>query len=125
MDVSVAMRLHSVWAVALQELKKGGVQDDELVFKSIPRIERFRRDLINAGITPQDSLGRNAVFHSLRHTLATNLARAGVPIREAMALMRHTDRRLTEKVYTDKNLLGTWEAIDAQPSYGVGASQLA
>jgi hypothetical protein len=36
-----------------------------LVFKSIPRIERFYRDLKKAGIPLQDGQGRKAVFHSL------------------------------------------------------------
>ena len=42
-----------------------------------------------------------------------------------MALMRHSDRRLTDKVYTDENLLGTWSAIDSLPSYAAGASRIA
>ena len=42
-----------------------------------------------------------------------------------MALMRHGDRRLTDKVYTDENLPGTWGAIDLLPSYEEGASQIA
>ncbi len=78
-----------------------------------------------AGIAPQDSFGRKVVFHSLRHTFGTNLARGGVASRVAMALMRHSDRRLTDKVYTDESGLGTARAIDALPSYGVGASLIA
>ena len=42
-----------------------------------------------------------------------------------MALMRHSDRRLTDKIYTDENLLGTWSAIDALPNYAERASQIA
>lgn len=42
-----------------------------------------------------------------------------------MALMRHSDRRLTDKVYTDENLLGTWGAIDSLPSHAKGVSQIA
>lgn len=45
--------------------------------------------------------------------------------RLAMSLMRHSDRRLTDKVYTDENLLGTWGAIDSLPHYANQASQLA
>jgi integrase len=122
---SAEMRLHPDLAAALRELKSCGVLDDQVVFKSIPRIERFRRDLIKAGIVPQDKFGRKAVFHSLRHTFGTNLARGGVASRVAMALMRHSDRRLTDKIYTDENLLGTWSAFDQLPSYGEQASQLA
>ena len=120
---SAEMRLHPELAEVLRALKNCGVMDDEPVFKRIPRIERFRRDLIKAGIAPVDALGRKAVFHSLRHTFGTNLARGGVASRVAMALMRHSDRRLTDKVYTDENLLGTSSAIDTLPSYANGASQ--
>jgi hypothetical protein len=35
-----------------------------------------------------------------------NLARAGVPRRVAMSVMRHSDGKLTDKIYTDENLLG-------------------
>lgn len=42
-----------------------------------------------------------------------------------MALMRISDRRLTDKVYTDENLLGTWGAIDALPNYANTASPIA
>jgi integrase len=121
---SAEMRLHPELAAALRKLTGCGVTD-EPVFRHIPRIERFRRDLIKAGIAPTDASGRKAVFHSLRHTFGTNLARGGVASRVAMALMRHSDRRLTDKVYTDENLLGTWSAIDALPSYGAGVSQAA
>jgi integrase len=83
---SAEMRLHPELADALRELK-GRDMMDEPVFKRIPRIERFRRDLVKARIAPQDRLGRKAVFHSLRHTFGTNLARGGVASRVAMALM--------------------------------------
>ena len=95
------MKLHPDLVATLRGLRACGVMDDEPVFKKIPRIERFRRDLIKAGIPPRDAMGRKAVFHSLRHTFGTNLARAGVASRVAMALMRHSDRRLTDKIYTD------------------------
>ena len=42
-----------------------------------------------------------------------------------MALMRHSDRRLTDKIYTDENLLGIWAAFDSLPNYGEQASQIA
>jgi integrase len=122
---SADMRLHPELASALRDFKGSGVLDDELVFKRIPRIERFRRDLIKAGIPFQDAFGRRAVFHSLRHTFGTNLARGGVASRVAMTLMRHSDRRLTDKVYTDENLLGTWAAFDVLPNYVERASQIA
>lgn len=104
---SAEMRLHPDLVAALRESKGRDVKDEEPVFKRTPRIERFRRDLFKAGIPLKDSLGRKVVFHSLRHTFGTNLARGGVASRVAMALMRHSDRRLTDRIYTDESLLGT------------------
>jgi integrase len=117
------IRLVPELAAALGEFKTNGARGDGLVFRSIPRIERFYRDLKKAGIPLRDALGGKAVFHSLRHTFCTNLARAGVPSRVAMALMRHSDRRQTDKIYTHENLLGTWGAFDSLPNYTELASQ--
>ena len=120
-----AMRLHPEVAAALGLLKGKTGNGEEAVFKRVPRIERFKRDLKRAGIIYQDAKGHFADFHSLRKTFGTNLAKAGVPSRIAMALMRHSDRRLTDKIYTDENLLGTWSAFDSLPNYGERASQIA
>ncbi len=121
------MSLHTELVTALRELK-GDRQADEFVFKQFPRIERFQRDLKQAGIPYQDTLGRFADFHALRKTLGTNLAKAGVPRRTAMAVMRHSDGKLTDKIYTDENLLGTETAIDVLPAFtetpSQGASQI-
>jgi len=122
---SAEMRLLPELVDELNKLKGCGVLDTEPVFKSIPRIERFRRDLIKAGIPLKDSHGNKTVFHSLRHTFGTNLARGGVASRVSMSLMRHSDRRLTDKIYTDENLLGTWAAFDKLPNYSERASQIA
>ena len=88
---------------------------DERVF-TVPKIETFRADLDKAGIPYRDEQGRVADFHSLRVTLCTNLHNAGVPERTAMEMMRHSDRRLTDKVYTDTSKLHTWSAVDRLPS---------
>ena len=110
------MRLHPELATALSELK-GGRQPGDLVFELFPRIERFKRDLAKARIAYQDALGRYADFHALRKTFGTNLAKAGVSRRTAMSLMRHSDGKLTDKIYTDENLLGTETAIEGMPSF--------
>jgi hypothetical protein len=39
--------------------------------------------------------------------------------------MRHSDRRFTDKIYTDENLLGTWAAFDTLPNYAERASLIA
>ncbi len=76
----------------------------------------FKKDLAAAGIPFMDALGRQADFHSLRHTFGTNLSRAGVLPRVAMELMRHSDLRLTMKGYTDATLLPAADGIDRLPS---------
>ena len=50
-------------------------------------------------------------FHSLRYSWATFLQRKGVNSRTAMELMRHSDRKLTDKLYTDTNLLPTAQVV--------------
>ena len=86
------------------------------VFGKLPRMDQFREDLERAGIQYKDSMGRQADFHALRHTLGTNLQRAGVQPRIAQELMRHSDMRLTQNVYTDITQLPTDEAIESLPS---------
>ncbi len=119
------IRLLPELAVQLDELKRKETDESGVVFNAFPRIEWFYRDLRKAGIPLQDAFGRKAVFDCLRHTFGTNLARGGVASRVAMALMRHSDRRLTDKIYTDENLLGTWAAFDSFPKFGKQASQIA
>lgn len=116
-DKSVVMSLHDDVVTALQALRMPDATESDPVFPHMPRIERFRRDLKKAGISYIDERGRVGDFHSLRKTFCTNLARAGVASRVAMSLMRHSDRRLTDEVYTDENLLGTGSAVEALPSY--------
>ena len=118
------MSLHPEVVAALREFKAEN-QPGELVFKQFPRIERFKRDLKAAAIPYRDALGRYGDFHSLRKTLGTNLAKAGVPRRTAMSVMRHSDGKLTDKIYTDENLLGIETAIDVLPNYTEPASPIA
>ena len=60
-------------------------------------------------------MGRYADFHSLRYTWGTYLQRNGVNSRTAMELMRHSDRKLTDKLYTDSNLLPLGEVVRNLP----------
>ena len=96
----------------------------DLVFPGgIPRALRLRKDLERNGIPYRDELGRYADFHALRYTWATFLQRNGVAQRFAMKLMRHSDIKLTAKVYTDEMQLPIYDAIknlprlDAVPGY--------
>jgi hypothetical protein len=87
-----------------------------LVFPNgIPRASRLKVDAERNGIQYRDGSGRYADFHSLRYTWATFLQRNGIAQRLAMNLMRHSDIKLTSKVYTDESQLPTYEAIKDLP----------
>jgi hypothetical protein len=84
----------------------------------------YQSHLKAAGIAyDKDAQGRHVDFHSLRHTLATNLARGGVAPRVAMEMMRHSEMRLTMSTYTDAALLPMADALDRLPSFEVIAVQ--
>ena len=83
----------------------------------MPNMEIFKADLKEANIEFINAKNQRADFHSLRHTLATNLALAGTAPRIAMEIMRHSDMRLTSKTYTDAGLLPITEAVTKLPSF--------
>jgi integrase len=78
---------------------------------------KMKADLKKAGVEFLKN-GRRADFHSLRHTLGTNLARRNVAPRVAMEIMRHSDIRLTMNHYTDRSQLPVAEAIATLPTFG-------
>lgn len=84
----------------------------------VPRdlVRIFDRDLVAAGIDKTDADGHTVDVHSLRHTFATLLAKAGVLPRMAQELMRHSDIRLTMNTYTHLQLIDTAGAVEALPS---------
>ena len=92
--------------ILLAEFRPVSVGDADKVFvKGVPRCRTLRKDLEAADIPYCDEQGRYADFHSLRYTFNTWMQRKGFVPRVAQELMRHSDRRLTDKVYTDTNLL--------------------
>ena len=82
-------------------------------------LDHFKSDLTSAKIERTDKRGRILDFHCLRHTLATNLSRAGVPPRIAMEIMRHGDMRLTMQAYTDSSALPTADALEYLPRFNL------
>jgi len=62
-------------------------------------VAMMRADLDAAGVPYRDDAGRVADFHSLRATFASMLLRAGVDVRTAKELMRHSSIVLTADVY--------------------------
>ncbi len=101
---------------ALLAYKPEDAEPSDRVFRNgVPRAYTLVNDLKAAGIPHQDELGRYADFHSLRYTWGTFLQRNGVSSRVAMELMRHSDRKLTDKIYTDSSLLPLAEAVRGLP----------
>jgi hypothetical protein len=91
--------------------------DPLLTGKMLPSMWKMKKDLKRAGVEYENDRGR-VDFHSLRHTLATNLARWNVAPRVAMQILRHSDIRLTMNHYTDASQLPVAEAIGKLPSFG-------
>lgn len=101
---------------ALLQERRGTAGDDESVARTLPSMESHKRYLGWAGIEYRDDRGRQADFHSLRHTYGSMLAKAGIAPRVAMSLMRHTDLRLTMNVYTDPRIFDLAGAVELLPS---------
>lgn len=81
----------------------------------------IQRDLKAAGVPVTDDSGRIVDFHALRTTFGSLLNLAGVPLKTAQDLMRHSDPKLTANFYTltttvDRaNALAKLPVIKAQP----------
>ena len=96
----------------LADFKPDGAKTSDRVFADgVPRCITLKKDLEAAEIPYVDETGRYADFHALRYTFNTWLQTNGVPPRMAQELMRHSDQRLTEKVYLDTSLLPLQECM--------------
>lgn len=112
-------------AQALKEYTKGR-KPDELLFGDLPPkydvAAMLRKDLKAAGICYRNQEGKVVDFHALRHTYATNLARAGIHPKLAMALLRHSDINLTMAYYTHVNIKEMSASLDSLPNLDIGTS---
>ena len=86
------------------------------VFEVPSRMHSYKKDLEAADIPYKDEQGRQADFHSLRHTFATMLHANGANQAVAMKAMRHSDPKLTAVTYNDSNLLPIANAVNQLPS---------
>ena len=120
------IRLHPMAVAALREYLsgKGFSGADRVLADLLPKMDEFRIHLEKAGIPFIDGSGFRADFHSLRHTFCTRLQNADVSERCAMELMRHGDRKLTNKVYTDSRLLPLDDAILKLPGFEQPVTQI-
>lgn len=83
----------------------------------VPRVPTLKGDLKAAGIPFEDERGRRVDLHALRTTYGTLLSASGVAPRVAMELMRHSDLKLTMKVYTDTAQLPLLQETARLPSF--------
>ena len=88
------------------------------VFHVTPRTaEMMQADASDAGLPLVDDKGRELVFHSLRHTLRTELARARVSDVVIDAIVRHKPQGIGRRRYTHLTDFELREAIERLPEY--------
>lgn len=115
--------LHPELVNALRPLRPASGEMTGKVFAGgVPSAKTLRRDLSAAGITATNGIGAQVDFHALRHTWCTTLQRYGVAPRVAQQVMRHSDGRLTSKIYTDAALLPLGHEIRKVKVPSLGAS---
>ncbi len=96
------------------------------VFSRAPDLQTWKRDLARAGIITRHVKGRKETYEGyvdergrrldrkcLRMSFCTWLKDAGVDLRDAQRLMRHSDPRLTSNVYTDIRLPNLRSAVES------------
>lgn len=94
------------------------IKPDKPLFRVPDKLVKILdRDLALAGIEKCNCFGQLDV-HALRHTHATQLAKAGVSPALAQKSMRHSDIRLTMGVYTHLEMEDTASAINELPNFG-------
>jgi site-specific recombinase XerC len=81
--------------------------------------DMLKVDLKAAGIPCQDQSGRFCDFHALRVSYITAIVRGGATVKQAMALARHSDHKLTLNVYTKLGMTDLTSALDGLPDLDV------
>jgi integrase len=91
--------------------------NDRVFSQGVPSMAVYRKDLEAAWIEYQDAEGRYLDFHALRTTFGTLLTLESKSQRTVMELMRHSDMKLTSKVYTDARMLPVSETVGMLPKF--------
>ncbi|MBK9118016.1 MAG: site-specific integrase [Phycisphaerales bacterium] len=79
-------------------------------------LRMLERDAAAAGLAKHDAERGAVCVHGFRHTLATLLAVAGIPLTTRRLLMRHAAAGLTDGDYMDTALIDTRGALDVLPA---------
>ncbi len=113
-----AIAIRDDLAEALRAIRPADAASSDRVFpRGVPSVAELHADCTAAEIPIQDGDRGSVDFHALRHTFGTNLSRAKVGPRVAMAAMRHSDMKLTMRTYTDADLLPVTDAIERLPRF--------
>lgn len=87
----------------------------EKIFRSVPSVEKFDRDVRKAGLEKTDAGGATLSLHSLRHFASNRLAVLGFTDSERAAQNAHGSVEMTTRVYTDRACLRVGEKMQAVP----------
>ena len=115
---------------ALTEHRPAWPVGTDSVFSGQPTLKTWKRDLARAGIITRhvksgketyegylDERGRRLDRKCVRMSFCTWLKAAGVDLRDAQRLMRHSDPKLTSSIYTDIRLPNLRSAVESiQPT---------
>ena len=85
--------------------------------KTLRTAEMLQADRINAGISLADDKGRDLCFHSLRHTLRTELSRARLTEPVIDKIMRHKPAGVGQRFYGHITDFEIREGIERLPEY--------
>jgi integrase len=108
---------NGAFQMALRSIRPVDTSPFQWVFHGrVPKMKTFQKDLSKAGIVVVDESGRRMDFHALRGTFCTMLAVNQVPLADAMHLMRHSDPKLTMKIYTDASQLELGNSMAKLPA---------
>ena len=97
--------LHPELHAELTKLRGASALPCSRVVQMFSKLRLFQKDLAAAGIPFKDARGLRFDLHAMRMTFNTRMANGNVPTRVAMHAMRHSEERLTTKVYTDSSRL--------------------
>jgi integrase len=78
-----------------------------------------------AGIELKNEWGERVDVHSLRHTCATRLARAGWPMAKLQRFMGHADPRTTQRYYDHLECDDLENSLDLVPELSAPDKELA
>ena len=116
-----SLPVHPAFDPVLKEYRAAH-PDAVLVVGRVPRMDVIREDFVAAGISPVTEFGV-ADFHSLRHTFVTQMKLHAVLPSAVQTLARHSDRRLSDKIYMSAYQLPLMAEVSKIPSfYGAPAA---